>query len=64
MLVDNDDALAVVPSSGRSQQRGAVAGAAGGRTIKRHIIQASTYQMCVLMLFNKRPTWTYEVRKI
>lgn len=27
---------------------------------RRHIIQVSTYQMCVLMLFNTREQWTYE----
>ncbi|KAI4477214.1 hypothetical protein M0802_014768 [Mischocyttarus mexicanus] len=27
---------------------------------RKHIIQVSTYQMCVLMLFNKRETLTYE----
>ncbi|XP_071636593.1 cullin-3-like [Temnothorax longispinosus] len=29
-------------------------------TPRRHIIQVSTYQMCVLMLFNKRESLTYE----
>lgn len=28
---------------------------------RKHIIQVSTYQMCVLMLFNKREKLTYEV---
>lgn len=28
---------------------------------RKHIIQVSTYQMCVLMLFNKRDKLTYEV---
>lgn len=28
---------------------------------RKHIIQVSTYQMCVLMLFNKRDRLTYEV---
>ncbi|CAG9099264.1 Cullin-3 [Plutella xylostella] len=27
---------------------------------RRHIIQVSTFQMCVLLLFNKRPKLTYE----
>ncbi|KAJ8031130.1 Cullin-3-B [Holothuria leucospilota] len=27
---------------------------------RRHIIQVSTYQMCILMLFNTREQWTYE----
>jgi len=30
-------------------------------TPRKHIIQVSTYQMCVLMLFNKRERLTYEV---
>ena len=29
---------------------------------RKHIIQVSTYQMCVLMLFNNRDRLTYEVR--
>jgi cullin 3 len=28
---------------------------------RKHIIQVSTYQMCVLMLFNNREKLTYEV---
>ena len=28
---------------------------------RKHIIQVSTYQMVVLMLFNNREKWTYEV---
>ena len=28
---------------------------------RRHIIQVSTFQMCVLLLFNKRERLTYEV---
>lgn len=28
---------------------------------RKHIIQVSTYQMCVLMLFNNRDKLTYEV---
>jgi Cullin family len=30
---------------------------------RKHIIQVSTYQMCVLMLFNNREKLTYEVRE-
>lgn len=34
----------------------------GGPTeIRRHIFQVSSYQMCVLMLFNRQERWTYEV---
>lgn len=29
---------------------------------RKHIIQVSTYQMCILMLFNNREKCTYEVR--
>ncbi|XP_014225987.1 cullin-3 [Trichogramma pretiosum] len=32
----------------------------GGSVPRKHIIQVSTYQMCVLMLFNNREKWTYE----
>ncbi len=35
---------------------------AGGGGVRRHILQVSTYQMVVLMLFNARDSWTYEVR--
>ncbi|XP_072034382.1 cullin-3-like isoform X1 [Amphiura filiformis] len=28
--------------------------------VRKHIIQVSTYQMCILMLFNTRESWTYE----
>lgn len=33
-------------------------------TPRKHIIQVSTYQMCVLMLFNKRERLTYEVSSL
>jgi len=29
--------------------------------VRKHIIQVSTYHMVILMLFNYRDTWTYEV---
>lgn len=32
------------------------------RSVRKHIIQVSTYQMCVLMLFNNREKLSYEVR--
>ena len=32
----------------------------GTITARKHIIQVSTYQMCVLMLFNNRERLTYE----
>lgn len=34
----------------------------GNGGLRKHIIQVSTYQMCVLMLFNNREKLTYEVR--
>lgn len=36
---------------------GIVAGSGG---VRKHVIQVSTYQMCILMLFNNRPELTYE----
>jgi len=30
--------------------------------VRRHIIQVSTYHMVILVLFNHRDTWTYEVQ--
>ncbi|XP_052215704.1 cullin-3-like [Dreissena polymorpha] len=35
-------------------------GASSSKGPRKHIIQVSTYQMCVLMLFNNREKWTYE----
>jgi hypothetical protein len=34
---------------------------AGSSRVRRHILQVSTYQMVVLMLFNTRDSCTYEV---
>lgn len=31
---------------------------------RKHIIQVSTFQMCVLLLFNKRERLTYEVSTV
>lgn len=28
---------------------------------RKHILQVSTYQMCILLLFNNRDKWTFEV---
>ena len=36
-------------------------GATLGPTIKKHIIQVSTHQMSVLMLFNKRTNLSFQV---
>ncbi|KAK3583652.1 hypothetical protein CHS0354_021390 [Potamilus streckersoni] len=35
-------------------------GASSSKGPRKHIIQVSTYQMCILMLFNNREKWTYE----
>ncbi len=32
--------------------------------VSQHILQVSTYQMVVLMLFNTRDSWTYEVGRL
>lgn len=34
---------------------------AGSKEPRKHIMQVSTYQMCILMLFNKSEKWTFEV---
>jgi len=31
------------------------------KNVRRHIIQVPTYHMVILMLFNHRDLWTYEV---
>ncbi|XP_052783595.1 cullin-3-like [Mya arenaria] len=36
------------------------AGASSSKGPRKHIIQVSTYQMCILMQFNNREKWTYE----
>ena len=36
------------------------AAGSSSRGPRKHIIQVSTYQMVILMLFNKRDKWTYE----
>lgn len=33
---------------------------AGSKEPRKHIMQVSTYQMCILMLFNKSEKWTFE----
>ncbi|XP_065840946.1 cullin-3-like [Oscarella lobularis] len=46
------------PSSVREPaNEGASAGSSG---IKKHILQVTSFQMCVLMLFNKRDAWSFE----
>jgi len=34
--------------------------ASSAKGIRKHILQVSTYQMCVLVLFNMRDKWTFE----
>jgi len=36
----------------------------GSGGVRKHVIQVSTYQMCILMLFNNRQELTYEVRRV
>ncbi|XP_059609467.1 cullin-3 [Phlebotomus argentipes] len=43
---------------GASSSSGSITG--GPTTTRKHILQVSTYQMCVLMLFNNRDRLTYE----
>ncbi|OQV17685.1 Cullin-3-B [Hypsibius exemplaris] len=33
---------------------------ATAKMVRRHILQVTTYQMCVLMLFNQQPEWSYQ----
>lgn len=35
--------------------------ASSAKGIRKHILQVSTYQMCILVLFNLREKWTFEV---
>ncbi|CAG0912766.1 unnamed protein product [Notodromas monacha] len=67
-MLDDED-LPGMPSSSCSQGGAAAAAAAfavgipgieGSLSTRKHIIQVSTYQMCILMLFNNRTQWTYE----
>jgi hypothetical protein len=46
---------AAVGASGTS---GAIA---AGKNMRKHIIQVSTYHMVILMLFNQKESWTYDV---
>lgn len=43
---------------GASGSSGAIA---AGKGMRKHIIQVSTYHMVILMLFNNKDSWTYEV---
>ena len=36
----------------------------GHAVVKKHILQVSTYQMTLLLLFNKKPVFTFQVRTI
>ena len=48
-------------AAGPSASATSLQGKGGAGGTKKHIIQVSTYQMVVLMLFNKRESWSYEV---
>ena len=48
-------------AAGPSASATSLQGKGGTGGTKKHIIQVSTYQMVVLMLFNKRESWSYEV---
>ena len=37
--------------------------AASAKGVRKHIIQVSTFQMVILMLFNTKESWTYEVSR-
>lgn len=58
------DLNAVFYGSRREDEEGGKDGASSsvsvGTSPRKHIIQVSTYQMCVLMLFNKRERLSYE----
>uniref|UniRef100_X2AMG5 Cullin family profile domain-containing protein n=1 Tax=Capitella teleta TaxID=283909 RepID=X2AMG5_CAPTE len=47
---------------GAASEEGASCSSASSRA-RKHIIQVSTYQMVILMLFNNRDHWTYEEMK-
>jgi len=49
-------------AAGGINGNGSTCSAAAAKGVRRHIIQVSTYHMVILMLFNHRETWTYEVR--
>ena len=45
-------------------QKEEMAASCSGPTIKKHILQVSTHQMTILMLFNKRSMLSFQVRCI
>lgn len=45
----------------RKEENGDGASASSSKGPRKHIIQVSTFQMCVLMLFNTHGKMTYEV---
>lgn len=51
---------------GASSSTSVLSSTNNGRSVvpRKHIIQVSTYQMCVLMLFNSRENLTYEVSEV
>lgn len=51
--VEGQDGADTPPSEG-------AAAAATPKNVRKHIIQVSTYQMCILLKFNQRPQWSYQ----
>lgn len=43
------------------QENDSEASAGGAQVIRKHILQVSTFQMTILMLFNNREKFTFEV---
>ena len=46
---------------GSSSAGGGGGAMSAGKGIRKHIIQVSTYHMVILMLFNNKESWTYDV---
>jgi len=57
MAVESSESVDV--GEGTSSE-GNGAGNGTGKNTRKHIIQVSTYQMCILLKFNQRPQWSYQ----
>ncbi|XP_067668531.1 cullin-3-A-like isoform X2 [Haliotis asinina] len=44
----------------KKEEQSEMSAASSAKGPRKHILQVSTYQMCILMLFNNRDKWTYE----
>ncbi|XP_046362624.1 cullin-3-A-like [Haliotis rufescens] len=44
----------------KKEEPSEMSAASSAKGPRKHILQVSTYQMCILMLFNNRDKWTYE----